>query len=165
MKKLLFILMIIPISGISQVKSFSDLKQISSAQQFKRVVLENGYSKNPKNNYPEVFLSYGIGLQKMDDGYYGATYWGEYFTENDPMGNKKNEWNFQFPRCINQNRVCYYKLIVAEIRKQCKFYKVAEDNYGREFVLYSCPGSSYQGKIGFHQDEDGYGKIKHLIGL
>ena len=166
MKKLLLLLLIIPSIGNSQVKSFDDLKQINSAQQFKRVVLENGYEKNPRNDNVEIYLSYGINLKKRNDGYYGASYWGEYFIGDDNrFGIKKNEWRFEFPDLSydRKNGICYYDIIVDEIKNQCKFYKVDEDQYGNEIVLYSCVGVSYQGKIGYYTDE-GDGNIKHLIG-
>ena len=165
MKKLLIVLLIIPSIGNSQVKSFNDLKQINSAQQFKRVVLENGYEKNPKNDDVEVFLSYGIGLSKLNNGYYSASYWAEYFIADAGFGIKENEWSFQFNDLSydRKNGISYFDIIVDEIKKQCKFYQVNEDQYGNEIVLYSCPGSSYQGKIGFYTNE-GDGRIKHLIG-
>ena len=84
-EKLFLLLLIFPSIGNSQVKSFNDLKQINSAQQFKRVVLENGYEKNPRNDNVEIFLSYGIGLKKRNNGYYGASYWGEYFIGDDNL--------------------------------------------------------------------------------
>ena len=165
MKKLLFFLLIIPSIGNSQVKSFDDLKQINSAQQFKRVVIENGYEKNPRNDNVEIFLSYGIDLKKQTNGYYGSSYFGEYFIGDDNIfGIKKDEWNFQFSDLsyYRKNGICYYDIIVDEIKNQCKFYKVDEDKYGRDIVLYSCAGSTYKGKIGFFTNEN-TGFIKHLI--
>ena len=165
MKKLLLLLLIIPSIGNSQVKSFDDLKQINSVQQFKRVAIENGYEKNPKNVYDKD-LSYGIGFEKnkvtpLNPSGYTATYWGHYRIGDD----NPNEWGFEFPKLsyYRKNGICYYDIIVDEIKNQCKFYKVDEDEYGTEIVLYSCVGTSYQGKIGYYTDK-GSGYIKHLIG-
>ena len=166
MKKLLILLIIIPSIGNSQVKSFDDLKQINSVQQFKRVAIENGYEINPKYKGDNDFMNYGFGIDKNDDDNYVASYWMEYFLNDSKYFEaKKNEWNFQFQSLSydRKNGICYYDIIVDEIKNQCKFYKVDEDEYGREIVLYSCAGSTYRGKIGFYTDE-GDGFIKHLIG-
>tara|TARA_B110000879_G_C10819118_1_gene373412 strand:+ start:42 stop:572 length:531 start_codon:yes stop_codon:yes gene_type:complete len=175
MKKLLLLLLIVPSIGNSQVKSFDDLKQINSVQQFKKVVLENGYEKNLENVYEEFYLSYGVGLEKQNNGAtdesdtWGASYWASYITAEDLYSklrdDKPNEWAFEFPDLSydRKNGICYYDIIVDEIKNQCKFYKVGEDERGREIVLYSCVGTSYQGKIGYLTDK-GLGIIKHLIG-
>ena len=167
MKKLLLLLLIIPSIGNSQVKSFDDLKQINSVQQFKRVAIENGYEINPKYKDDNDFMNYGVRLNKNDDGNYVASYWMGYIL-NDykyPYKAKKSEWYFLFLDLSynRKNGICYYDIIVDEIKNQCKFYKVDEDEYGTEIVLYSCVGTSYQGKIGYYTDK-GSGYIKHLIG-
>ena len=166
MKKLLLFLLIIPSIGNSQVKSFDDLKQINSAQQFKRVVLENGYEKTPdsKDTLKEGYLSYGIGIVKREKDY-GAKRWASYFIQNSYFL-KKDEWRFEFVDLDFHRRkaICYFDIIVDEIKNQCKFYKVYENEYGNEIVLYSCPSSTYRGKIGFYTSSRGNGIIEHLIG-
>ena len=54
-----------------------------------------------------------------------------------------------------------YNIIIEKIKKNCKYYDVLNEN-GDDYVCYSCPQSTYKGKIGFTKS-DGSGMIKHII--
>ena len=53
-----------------------------------------------------------------------------------------------------------YDLIVKDIKKNCKYYKIINYN-GTDYVSYSCSESTYKGKIGFVVSE-GSGLIRHF---
>ena len=179
MKKLLLLLLIVPDIGNSQVKSFDDLKQINSVQQFKRVAIENSYEKGKTISDSKIQYLKDLTENKgrfKTRAYEDEIYWkfsGFYFYNDferpyvSCCKSQKDEWEFSFigleygrnPVFVN---ICYYDKIVDEIKKQCVFYKVIEE-YGNDIILYSCPDSSYKGKIGFYEKR-GEGFIKHLIG-
>ena len=165
MKNIYVLILIFPIFGYGQVESFDDIKNINSLQQFKRVMLENRYEVYDK---PSDRLGlYGLRIRgDVASGNATALEWVAYYAVNGISDFfKKDEWYFMITG-LNRDRnfnKSNYDLIFSEVKKRCSFYKVSLTEEGDEVVLYSCPESTYKGKIGFVEKND-EGFIYHLIG-
>ena len=168
MKKLILILIIIPSIGNSQIKSFDDIKNLNSISQFKRIMIENSYTKNPSNYMidNDEYLSYGIGFEEVKEGRYNANKWASYQLKDTKWIKYKDyagEWYFQFAGLDydRENGICYFDIIYEQVKKRCKFFKIYNDDE-YDYALYSCPNTTYKGKIGFSiQGNTGY--IEHFI--
>ena len=151
MKKLLILLIIIPSIGNSQIKSFDDIKNLNSISQFKRIMIENSYTKNPSNymidNYK--YLSYAIGLVEKEKGEYEAYCWASYQLKDTnwlTFGNYPGESYFEFSALDydRENGISYFDIIYEQVKRSCKFFKIHEDSE-KDYALYSCPNSTYKG--------------------
>ena len=158
MKRLL-LLLFIPILSYSQI-SYKDVMSIKSVDTFKKVVIENGYEFDSIDD--EGWISYGSNIVRDSIEGNKSTKWGIY-NKND------GKFTFQFNRRTllgnflgteDDTSENPYDLIVKDIKKNCKYYKII--NYkGIDYVTYSCSESTYKGKIGFVVSE-GVGLIRHF---
>ena len=156
--KNLLILLFIPLFGVSQV-SYKDIMSINSEDTFKRVVIENGYEFD---SVYDGWISYGFNIERDSINGNKSTKWGGY--------NKNGgDFSFEFMRRTilgeffgteDDNSENPYDLIVKDIKKNCKYYKIINHN-GIDYVSYSCSESTYKGKIGFVVSE-GVGLIRHF---
>ena len=155
---LLFFILGLTSTSFGQIKSFSDIKNINSPEAFNRVCIENGYEQVAT----EGFLNFGTEVNRSESEVKSAN-WAEYCTESYWLNQKIHEWNFQEVDVSwkRENSTSYYDAILSEVKSQCSFYKIIKrgDN---NISTYTCPGSTYKGKIGFHIS-DGDGNISHLI--
>ena len=164
MRKLLFLLFI-PLVSFGQL-TFKDVMSISSLDQFKRVMIENTYEFNDIDD--DGWVSYGFNIVRDSIDGNRSSSWTAY-------NKTDNRWAINFSRG-NKFAALFgaafgvesetdtsknsYDLIVEEIKEKCKYYKIA--NYkGDDYAYYSCPPSSYKGKIGFAVVE-GWGQIRHF---
>ena len=120
---------------------------IKSLDTFKRVAIENNYQQSDSEQ--EGFVTYGYDILKDDDGNKSSR-WAYYFPKGDTFvfsfsrGNAMSEF-FGTEADNSENP---YDLILKEVKDKCSYYKII--NYeGTDFVTYSCPESSYKGKLGF----------------
>ena len=158
MKRLL-LLLFIPILSYSQI-SYKDVMSIKSVDMFKKVVIENGYEFESVDE--DGWIVYGFNIERDSINGNKSTKWGGY-NKND------GRFSFQFMRRTllgnflgtdDDTSENPYDLIVKDIKKNCKYYKII--NYqGTDYVTYSCSESSYKGKIGFVVEE-GSGVIRHF---
>lgn len=158
MKRLL-LLLFIPILSYSQI-SYKDVMSIKSVDMFKKVVIENGYEFERVDK--DGWIVYGFNIERDSINGNKSTKWGGY-NKND------GRFFFQFMRRTllgnflgtdDDTSENPYDLIVKDIKKNCKYYKII--NYqGTDYVTYSCSESSYKGKIGFVVEE-GSGVIRHF---
>ena len=158
MKRLLFLLFI-PIISYSQI-SYKDVMSIKSVDDFKKVVIENGYEFNDKDD--DGWITYGFNIVRDSIEGNKSSKWSYYNTKDD-------RFTFSFSRTSllgnffgseDDTSENPYDLIVKDIKKNCKYHKIM--NYkGTDYVTYSCSESSYRGKIGF-MIEEGKGFIKHF---
>ena len=158
MKRVLFVLLFIPIFSFSQV-SYKDVMSIKSVDMFKKVVIENGYEYDSMDD--DGWLSYGFNIVKDSTGS-KSSQWSSYNTKDDRFSFSFSRTN-RVDKFFNQqtdNSENPYDLIVKDIKEKCKYYKII--NYkGTDYVTYSCSESSYKGKIGFVVSE-GVGLIRHF---
>ena len=153
MKKLI-LLLLIPLFSFSQI-SYKDIMSINSIDKFKRVVIENGYEFNSTNEDGLVIYGYEIVRDSIEGN--KSSKWAYY--NSNGYG-----WQISWSR-VNKlfgvvNTDSPYDLIVEEIKKKCKYYKILNYN-DIDYVSYSCSESSYKGKIGFVVSE-GNGIIRHF---
>ena len=159
MKRVLFVLLFIPIFSFSQV-SYKDVMSIKSADMFKKVVIENGYEYDSMDD--DGWLTYGFNIVRDSIEGNKSSKWSSYNTKDDrftlSFGRRSVLGNFLGTEDdTSQNP---YDLIVKDIKEKCKYYKII--NYkGTDYVTYSCSESSYKGKIGFVVSE-GSGIIRHF---
>jgi len=159
MKRVLFVLLFIPIFSFSQV-SYKDVMSIKSADMFKKVVIENGYEYDSMDD--DGWLTYGFNIVRDSIEGNKSSKWSSYNTKDDrftlSFGRRSVLGNFLGTEDdTSQNP---YDLILKDIKEKCKYYKII--NYkGTDYVTYSCSESSYKGKIGFVVSE-GSGIIRHF---
>ena len=159
MKRVLFVLLFIPIFSFSQV-SYKDVMSIKSVDMFKKVVIENGYEYDSMDD--DGWLSYGFNIVRDSIEGNKSSKWSSYNTKDDrftlSFGRRSVLGNFFGTEDDNSSNP--YDLIVKDIKEKCKYYKII--NYkGTDYVTYSCSESSYKGKIGFVVSE-GSGIIRHF---
>ena len=142
MKQLLLILFFCPFLIYSQDNLlFYDIKQINSKQMFLKLVLENGFQKEGSNDWR---TSYGYNLTKKDDGN-EASIWAYYYTP-------ENSFRFSFYKTNSQSSRVFER-IINRIQSECIFKEVDEYN-SYDVIYYSCPGSKYEGLIGYYENDD-----------
>jgi len=159
MKKLLFLLLFIPLISFSQ--SYKDVMSINSVDMFVKVAIENGYEFDSVDEDDWVTYGYNIDRDSIEGNKSGKWI---YYNQKD------HRFELVFSRTssffgINLTtdfleEISPYDIIVKDIKEKCKYYKII--NYkGTAYVTYSCSESSYKGKIGFVIKE-GWGIIRHF---
>ena len=139
MKKVLLLLLFIPLVSFGQNFDYNDLKDINSLKQFKRFSFENEFVKISANDYS---VTYAQRYNKEEEI---ATFWSYYFI-------KSNLFNFQLAKDNDGSSNDSFESVLEQVKKNCTFYDFKEDGYGsskKEFICYTCPGSAFTGKIGF----------------
>tara|TARA_B100001093_G_C26613792_1_gene921403 strand:- start:72 stop:491 length:420 start_codon:yes stop_codon:yes gene_type:complete len=136
--------------AFSQV-TYEEIMSINSIDTFKRVAIENGYSREEgmgeDNLYCSLNSETNANQEKVADGYcvYSMS------TENYLFIFGQAELKF----------FDTYENIVSDIKEKCTYYKIMS-HLGNDYVAYDCPDSKYKGKIGFARIEgDGY--VIHLV--
>jgi len=157
MKKTLFLLLFIPLLSYSQI-TYDDIMRINSEKTFKRVVIENGFEFDKSD---EEYIGYGMNINRDSINGNKSKLWSRYSKIN-------GEFNFQFSLSSSFYGLTKdltdespYNSIIEKVKKNCKFYDIIEKN-GLDYVCYSCPQSTYKGKIGFTKSE-GSGVIQHIL--
>jgi hypothetical protein len=151
MKRLLLILLCVPLIGLGQSFDFNDIKKINSEKKFKVFALENLYST----------------IQTDDNGW-EIKYL--YKFETDGSGNYKDgpQSFIQWYKKLNLFTLHFYleyedvnktfEAVINQIKSECEFYDIFQDESARhqgifigkeQYVCYSCSNSKYKGKIGF----------------
>ena len=144
MRKLLFVLLFIPLMSFSQEITFDELMSINSTDSFKRVVIENGFEFQRINS---EYLSYGFEVTKNKDGDRAKKYamYNEEFGLTLFIFFKDGLW---VEREYNQ--------IVSDIKSKCEYVEI-----DGEYATYNCSESSFNGTIGIMSaDGAGYVRIK-----
>ena len=139
MKKLILILLFIPLVSLGQTFDYNDLKDINSEKQFKRFCFENEFVKVEENE------SYMIYAQNWNEEKETARVWSYYYP-------KTGLFYFQTNKFADGSSADSFNRVLEQVKTKCTFYDIKEDGYGeyeKEYICYSCPGSSFPGKIGF----------------
>ena len=139
MRKLILLLLFIPLVSFGQTFNYNDLKDINSEKQFKRFSFENEFLKTAEyTNY----LTYAQRYDKEEDT---AGIWSYYYL-------KTGLFSFQLVKKYDGSSNDSFDRVLEQVKKNCTFYDFKEDGYGeykKEFACYTCPGSAFPGKIGF----------------
>ena len=151
MKKLLLLLLFVPLMSIGQ--SYKDVMSIKSVDTFKKVAIENNYEFS--NDGREDLLTYGYNISKDSINGDKASKWAMYSPEDDMFVLSFTKQGF-----FGTNDETEYDKIYSVVKEKCSYYKIVNKE-GTDFVTYSCPESSYKGKIGFVIIDDS-GIITHF---
>lgn len=120
---------------------FYDLKNINSTKLWKKFCFEKEFIKVENSDFS---LKYAKNYNKEEET---ASVWASYY-----LGSKT--FYFQFVRNYDGSSNKSFELILTQVKKLCKFYDF-KNLIGDEYICYSCPNSSYVGKIGFLRGDDG----------
>ena len=158
MKKIIIILLSLPLFSIGQENlSLNNILDIGDKNAFLKEVIENGYSEG---NSTKDKIYYGKGLSKDKTL---ATDWGQYTLSNGEFYFEQGD--LAAARKQSKGGACYYDLIVADIKSQCKHINVMTHDSKRNgqvnFSTYECSGAKFAGSIGFAQI-DGNGVVQQF---
>ena len=159
MKKLLFVLLFIPLMSFSQEITFDELMSINSTDSFKRVVIENGFEFQAIED--DIFIWYGFELTKTNEGD-RATKWAMYNKGSGTLAQKNSISTFAQSLAIFKfvKKDILIKLeynqIVSDIKSKCEYVKI-----DGKYATYNCSESSFNGTIGIMSENGaGYVRIK-----
>ena len=141
MKKLLLLLLSIPLMSFGQEITYDELMTINSEDTFKRVVIENSFEFSKGEN----FIIYGYKLETDKEGDDIATKWASY---DKTFGN----FLFQFIKDGLFSDLEFNR-IVSDIKSKCEYFEI-----NGEYVTYNCADASFEGQIGF-KTADGSGFV------
>ena len=137
MKKL--ILLLLPLFSYSQ--TYKDVMSINSLDTFKKVAIENNYEF--ADEVEEGLVTYGYNIVKDSINGNKSSKWAFYKPEDDMFVLSFSKSSF-----FGASDETQYDKIYESVKDKCSYYKII-NNEGTDFVTYSCPESSYKGKIGF----------------
>tara|TARA_R100001440_G_C2522644_1_gene119053 strand:+ start:2243 stop:2704 length:462 start_codon:yes stop_codon:yes gene_type:complete len=150
MKKLL-ILLLLPLFSFSQ--TYKDVMSIKDVDTFKKVAIENNYEFTDEGE--EGLVTYGYNIVKDSINGNKSSKWAFYQPEDDMFVLTFSKSSF-----FGTSDDTQYDKIYESVKDKCSYYKII-NNEGTDFVTYSCPESSYKGKIGFVVMDD-TGIIMHF---
>jgi hypothetical protein len=150
MKKLL-ILLLLPLFSFSQ--TYKDVMSIKDVDTFKKVAIENNYEFTDEGE--EGLVTYGYNIVKDSINGNKSSKWAFYKPEDDMFVLTFSKSSF-----FGTSDETQYDKIYESVKDKCSYYKII-NNEGTDFVTYSCPESSYKGKIGFVVQDD-TGIIMHF---
>ena len=137
MKKLILLLLLIPLVSFGQTFDYNDLKDINSEKQFKRFAFEKEFVKTKESSYR---LVYAQNYNKKKDI---AEVWSGYYLET-------GLFSFELWKTYDGSSKDSFDRVLEQVKKKCTFYDFKEDGIlNLEFICYTCPGSAFPGKIGF----------------
>ena len=157
MKKLI-LLIFIPLVSFGQ--TYEDIMSVKSVDMFKKVVIENNYELGKSDEANTVMYGYNI----IKDSINGdkATKWAIYGEDDDMFffTFSRDDAMSKFFGMESDNSENPYDLILNDVKEKCTYYEVVtmEDI---EYLTYSCPESTYKGKLGFAV-MDGWGFVMHI---
>ena len=153
MKRLL-LLLIIPTLSYSQI-TFEDIMSIDSTDSFIRLMIESGYEKIDDQSNDSLSV-YGINLT-TDSMSNSFCFYNNY---SKRYGLGFNRTTFLTKLGMEEdNSENQYDLIVEEIKNQCMYYEIINDD--NDWVTYRCLDSKYIGVVGF-TIKDGWGWIRNF---
>lgn len=133
---------------------------IKDVDTIKKVAIENNYEFDQIDD--NGWIDYGFNIQKDSIEGNKSAKWMYYnpkddtflfmFSRDYPMAN--------FLGTEADTSENPYDIIVKNIKSKCSYYKILNYN-ADDYACYTCPESSYKGKIGFLVSE-GWGVIRHF---
>ena len=130
---------------------------INSLDTFKKVAIENNYEfmdDIEANRTREGVITYGYKIDKDSINGNKSNKWAFYNTEDDMFLLTFSKSSFFF------GDETPYDKIYESVKNKCIYFKII-NHQGTDYVTYSCPESSYKGKIGFVVKDDS-GFIMHF---
>jgi len=154
MKKILFLLLFIPMLSYSQI-TYDDVMSINSEDTFKRVMIENGYGKViSQSNDSLIVYGYNVTSESSSNSFCIYNNMSDIYV----LGFNKTSFlsRFGLDEDGSDNS---YDLIVKEIKSGCEYYKIITND--DDWVSYSCVDSKYIDLVGF-TIVDGWGWIRNF---
>ena len=136
----LILLFFVPLVSLGQDFDFNDLKGINSLKQFKKFSFEKEFIRTKENNYRVLYA------QRYDKNKETATIWANYFLTD-------RNFDFQLFKNYDGTSSNSFNRTLEQVKSKCTFFDIIERG-AKEFICYTCSGSSYPGKIGFARGED-----------
>ena len=151
MKKLLLLLLCVPMIGVGQNLSFREIINITSQQEFVKVALENSYSKSDNSSDDHLIYGYNIYSSTNVAGVKSeqAEAWAEFIPNTKMFAFSFFSDEFSGSSDINTN----YEYIKEQIINKCNFSDIEEIS-GIDVIYYSCPTGKFQGQIGYFVDKN-----------
>ena len=145
MKKLI-ILLLLPLFSFSQ--TYKEVMSIKSLDTFKRVAIENNFEYSDSE---DDWVTYGYNIQKDSIDGDRSSRWMLYLPNEERFILSFSKSSF-----FGATDETPYDKIYAVVKDKCTYFKIL--NYkGDDYVCYSCPESTYKGKIGFMiEEKQGY---------
>ena len=143
MKKILFtLILLISFSSFGQTNefNFSDLKRIGSEKQWKKFAFEKGFTRIKSS---EFSLTYARDYNNDEET---ANIWAYYYP-------KTGVFDMQLVKDSGGYSNSSFESVLRQVKRECVFFDFIE-TYKGEFICYSCPNSSYPGKIGFNRGKE-----------
>ena len=150
MKKLLLILLCLPMIGFGQntTLTFDDIKNLSSKQEFQRLFIQKGYVRYIKNE--KNVVAYSVQSPK-------ETIAAFYLLDEENSGLMQFQFSLDFHKANNTFKSKTFENIKNQIIRECIFYELVEGSY--DIIYYTCPSSKYVGVIGFYQEDQNNARI------
>ena len=131
----------------SEAFDFKDLKNINSAKLFKKFCFEKEFAK--VKSVQGIKLTYAQGYNSDNEE---ANGWAYYYPTD-------NNFGIMLYRYASGSSQKSFDNVLNQVKKDCKFYDFKD--YGDdEYICYSCPNSSFKGKIGFLRGKNGSDSIR-----
>lgn len=127
---------------------FSDIKTINSENQAKRFCFENGFKFIFEDEY-DYYYAFGHTKTSTESGIAEA-----WFIISKPRdGSYKDDWQVSLGHWYDGSSDPTFENIVNQVKSECTFFDFI-NYFGDEYICYSCPKSTYSGKIGFFLGEE-----------
>ena len=150
MKKLILLLLFIPLASIGQL-SFNDLMELNSQQAFEKFMFDEQFSAtDQKDDYNSIFYALN---PSIEDGVVVSTHFAHYTPTLETFwfsfireGKRFNPYTgvVSFEGVISND----YDTILKKAKRKCKFvkmYKLENDNW----AIYDCKKAEFKGYLGF----------------
>jgi|TARA_B110000459_G_C16421218_1_gene407530 hypothetical protein len=152
MKKLILLLMLIPLISFGQIISYNDVMSISSVNMFKKVVIENGFQKYNESLTVEMNeqmkSTYAYGLKKgntLEED--TAQIIGVFYAGRFSFG----FYDINFVTGVDALSKLLdtgYDKIFSEVKEKCMYSEIVEIG-GKDYEAYKCNDAEFKGRIGF----------------
>jgi len=152
MKKLILLLMFIPLVTFGQVISYNDVMSISSINMFEKIVIENGFEKYEDSltveNKEVMKSTYAYGLKKgntLEED--TAQIIGVYYPDGFSFG----FYDINFVTGVDALSKLLdtgYDKIFNKVKDRCSYSEIVEIS-GKDYAVYNCDDADFKGRIGF----------------
>ena len=122
---------------------FSDIKTINSKNQAKRFCFENGFKFISEDDFEYVY-AFGHVKTSTESGI--AMEWFH-------IRKNVDDWQIWISHRTDGSSDPTFENIVNQVKSECVFFDFVK-YFWDEYICYSCPKSTYSGKIGFLLGEE-----------
>ena len=139
MKHLLLILLFFPLISFGQIKTFDEIKRITSQETFERVCIENGYEKSLMQE--DTLVMYVLNPYYYEKKIIKSSGQAYYYLSEKEMNSFRFNFENSRPYDYNEN----YDNIFDEVKSNCDYVDISE----RKNIAFSTYDCLPNGKSGF----------------